>query len=117
MTEYREIWGHRDRMYYELRIKLMILIEKNEKIHGYELSKQLASTYTSFIKEFPYFSGMLVYGSLHRLRDDGLIEPTYEIKGKKQLRVLYNLTERGKDWLRRTRNQRLLDALRILKNQ
>ena len=119
MTEYSETPREKtERMYQMMSYRLMVLIEKNQKIHGYKLREQLKLCYPKFVENFELAQGnrALIYHCLHTLKHARLIESQEAIKGKRQRIVHYTITERGKVWLQNVINQKVLDSLRR-KNQ
>ena len=72
-------------------VVLKLLADAGEPLHGYEIIRRLEASSEGFFQ----FKEGLIYPTLHRLEQDGLLESAWQDEDGARPRKVYTLTDRG----------------------
>lgn len=71
---------------------LKLLVDEGEPLHGYEIIRRLEARSQGYFR----FKEGLVYPSLHRMEQDGLLESRWLGEPGTRRRKVYTVTEKGR---------------------
>ena len=74
---------------------LKLLIDEDEALHGYEIIRRLEARSQGYFS----FKEGLIYPSLHRMEQDGLLESRWMGKPGTRRRKVYAITDKGQQQL------------------
>ena len=74
---------------------LKLLVDEGEPLHGYEIIRRLEARSQGYFR----FKEGLVYPSLHRMEQDGLLESRWLGEPGTRRRKVYTVTEKGRHQL------------------
>jgi DNA-binding PadR family transcriptional regulator len=74
---------------------LKLLIDEDEALHGYEIIRRLEARSQGYFR----FKEGLIYPSLHRMEQDGLLESQWMGKPGTRRRKVYAVTDKGQQQL------------------